>query len=130
MQNSQFLDKATGNWLFVVRTKGALFIFRAYNIPDYLSYYMMLLISFYFLLFLYSIVKFKFDKMGIALLIASFFTFIMVLLYTTANGYFVDAYPEHMRAVPLIGFMELIFLPYPYIFLILSMVYGRKKRAN
>lgn len=95
-------------------------------LPEYLTIYMLLLILIYISLLIYFFNKFKFNRLGITLILISLFTFGMVAIYTLANGYFVDANPEHMRAVPNIGFMEIIFLPYPYIFLILAVTLGRK----
>ncbi|WP_071458571.1 hypothetical protein [Bacillus massilinigeriensis] len=87
-------------------------------LPEYLTLYLFLLVLAlaYISLLVYTFAKYKHSTVGKLLLLLSMVSFIMACLYPTANGYFMDSNPEHPRFAPAIGFMELVFMPYPFVF--------------
>ncbi|MCM3216375.1 hypothetical protein ABER75_00285 [Niallia taxi] len=95
--------------------------------PFYVAVLLLLSGLLYFLLFLYCAVNVKFTKIGYCLLAISLITYLLVGIYMVGNGYYYDTDPREGHIFRSMGFLELILLTYPYIFLTLACCIGQKK---
>lgn len=95
--------------------------------PFYLAVLLLLSGLIYFLLFLYCAVFIKFNVLGLCLLAISFNTYLLVGIYMVGSGYYYDTDPREGHIFRSMGFLELILLTYPYIYLTLACCIGRKK---
>lgn len=92
--------------------------------PTYIAIFLFLLGLIYIPLFFYTIYRFKFNVIGFLLTGLSITSYLLVGAYMVGSGYYAD---EHVsRLFDKFGFLELILLSYPYIFIGLSVVLGKK----
>lgn len=95
--------------------------------PEYLTYYFVLLSVIFLIILAYYTAKYRFNMLGKIMIFLSAFTFFMVFFYTLMTLYYLDEHPEFYGTLPVIGFIELMFLPYPFIFMILAMMHQKNK---
>ncbi|TRZ36852.1 hypothetical protein CEQ21_15195 [Niallia circulans] len=95
--------------------------------PFYVVVLLLLLGLLYFPLFLYCAVNIKFNIIGYCLLAISIITYLLVGIYMVGTGYYYDTDPREGHIIREYGFLELILLTYPYIFLSLACCIGQKK---
>ncbi|PPA69372.1 hypothetical protein [Jeotgalibacillus proteolyticus] len=97
--------------------------------PMYLFFYLLVLGLLYIPVFAGAFMRFKFTFIGIILAAISLAGYVIVALYMTGAGYYSDGgYHEDGYSSVLfnLGLMELILLAYPYIFLGLAVILGKK----
>lgn len=90
--------------------------------PLYIFFFLILLSLIYILVTIYTICKFKFNVIGLLLVILSICSYLLIGKYIFDGGKYAD---EHSSLFGL-GFLELTLLSYPYIFLGLSVILGKK----
>lgn len=95
-------------------------------VPYYITIFMLFLGLVYCALLVHTIIHNKYTFVGKLLLGCSIVTLLFIGFYCTDNGFYVDFIPSSERIFPVIGFVELVFTPFPYIFLILANQLGKK----
>ncbi|WP_243290434.1 hypothetical protein [Bacillus sp. FJAT-47783] len=100
-----------------------LFIFE----PNYIFVLLILLGIVYIVYFVISAVKLKLDFLTISTLGLSLLTYLLVGYYMVDSGLFVDRYAPENLVFNGYGFLELILLAFPYIFLALAVGLGNKR---
>ncbi|MFC9541408.1 hypothetical protein ACFTQ7_16250 [Lysinibacillus sp. NPDC056959] len=90
--------------------------------PLYIFFFLILLGLIYILVTIYTICKFKFNMIGLLLIILSISSYLLIGKYLVDAGNYAD---KHSSLFGL-GFLELTLLSYPYIFLGLLVVLGKK----
>lgn len=91
--------------------------------PLYIFIFLISLGLIYLILFFYVIYKFKFNSIGLILIFLSISSYVLIGKYMIDYGNFAD---ERASTLFGIGFLELIILSYPYNFLVLSLLLGKK----
>lgn len=92
------------------------------NEPLYIFFFLILLGLIYIPVTIYTIFKFKFNVIGLLLVILSISSYLLIGKSMFDAGNYAD---EHSSLFG-IGFLELTLLSYPYIFIGLSVVLGKK----
>ncbi|WP_186673808.1 hypothetical protein [Sporosarcina sp. BP05] len=90
--------------------------------PLYIFLFLILLGLIYIPVFLYTIKKFKFNVIGLLFVFLSIVSYLLIGKYMVDSGNYAD---EHSSLFGL-GFLELTLLSYPYIFIGLSVLLGKK----
>ncbi|MCM3029783.1 MULTISPECIES: hypothetical protein [unclassified Niallia] len=98
--------------------------------PLYVCVLLLLLGLIFFGILLYCVLNIKFHILGYVLLTISFVTYLLVGIYMVGKGYYYDTDPREGHIFREYGFLELILLTYPYIFLTLACCIGQKKSAK
>jgi hypothetical membrane protein len=91
--------------------------------PLYIFYFLILVGLLYLPVCFYTIYKFRFNAVGILLVILSIVSYLLIGKYMVDSGYYAD---EHSSTLFGLGFLELTLLSYPYIFIVLSILIGKK----
>lgn len=91
--------------------------------PLYIFYFLLLLGLIYVPVVLYTILKFKFSLLGLLFVILSVGSYLLLGKYMVDSGYYAD---ERSSTLFGLGFLELTLLSYPYIFIGLSVLLGKK----
>ena len=94
--------------------------------PFYISILLLLLGIVYIGILVYSFTKVTFTILGYGLMGISIITYLLVGLYMTGKGYYLDGHAPDILVFGSMGFLELTLLTYPYIFLTLAVVLGKK----
>ncbi|WP_226673498.1 hypothetical protein [Rossellomorea aquimaris] len=78
------------------------------------------------------IAKMKLTPITIFSLVISILTYALVGIYMTGKGMYIDENPNESKSLVFysMGFLELILLTFPYIFLTLAASLGEKKERN
>ncbi|WOD63587.1 hypothetical protein NQZ71_04340 [Niallia taxi] len=82
---------------------------------------------FFLFILLYCLLNLKFNIIGFILLGLSIIIYLLVGIYMVGKGYYYDTDPREGHIFNNYGFLELILLTYPYIFLTLACCIGQKK---
>ncbi|MCM3029784.1 MULTISPECIES: hypothetical protein [unclassified Niallia] len=82
----------------------------------------------FFFILLYCLLNLKFNMIGFVFLGLSIITYLLVGIYMVGKGYYYDTDPREGHIFNNYGFLELILLTYPYIFLTLACSIGKKKK--
>jgi hypothetical membrane protein len=94
--------------------------------PDYIFLLLIFLGIIYLIYLALVISKVKLDTLTTSTLAISFLTYLLVGFYMIGKGYYVDG------NAPIVfhdlGFLELILLTYPYVFLALAASLGEKRK--
>lgn len=96
--------------------------------PPYIPLLLVFLGIAYFFFFSIIIYKFKLDLLTVSILALSFLTYLLVGVYMTGKGYYLDGHAPDNLIFRRIGFMELILVLVPYVFLSLTAGIGEKKK--
>ncbi len=96
--------------------------------PDYIFILLLFLGLLFFGIFLYCLLTIKFNAIGFGFLIISIVTYLLVGIYMVGSGYYYDTDPREGHIFREYGFLELILLTYPYIFLTLACSIGQKRK--
>jgi len=97
--------------------------------PLYLFIYLFLLGIIYIPVFMYTVKKYKLHFIGIMLAVLSFVSYLIVGIYMVGGGYYADggyAKDGYSSLLFTYGLPELILLSYPYIFIGLAVLLGKK----
>ncbi|MEF2093303.1 hypothetical protein V3595_01330 [Bacillus sp. CFBP9009] len=94
--------------------------------PFYIPILLLLLGLLYLGVLVYSFTINKFNFIGYGLIGISIITYLLVGLYMTGKGYYSDGHAPDLFLFGSMGFLELTLLTYPYIFLTLAVVLGKK----
>ncbi|MEY9869072.1 putative membrane protein [Peribacillus sp. B2I2] len=94
--------------------------------PFYIPILLVLLGILYLGILVYSFTEVKFNIIGYGLIGISIITYLLVGLYMTGKGYYLDGHAPEILVFGSFGFLELTLLTYPYIFLALAVVLGKK----
>lgn len=92
--------------------------------PIYIFCFLLLLGLIYVPVFLYTLLKFKFNTGGFLFIILSLGSYLLLGTYMVGAGYYADGQSSGMLMG--YGFLELTLLSYPYIFIALSVLLGKK----
>ncbi|ADU28880.1 hypothetical protein [Evansella cellulosilytica] len=101
--------------------------------PLYIFFFTVLIGIIYLVVLFYTIYKTKFNVIGNILVGISIISYLLVGMYMIGAGYYADAgyYEDGYTGMLLgIGFLELILLTYPYIFITLALLLGKKEDAT
>lgn len=91
--------------------------------PLYIFYFLLLLGLIYIPTVLYALLKFKFTIIGLLFIVLSVGSYLLIGKYMVDSGYYAD---EQSSILFGIGFLELTLLSYPYIFIGLAVLLGKK----
>ncbi|PJN89611.1 hypothetical protein [Bacillus sp. mrc49] len=94
--------------------------------PFYISILLLLLGIVYIGILVYSFTKVTFTILGYGLMGISIITYLLVGLYMTGKEYYLDKDAPDILIFGSFDFLELTLLTYPYIFLTLAAVLGKK----
>ncbi|WP_057913839.1 hypothetical protein [Peribacillus muralis] len=94
--------------------------------PFYIPILLLLLGILYIGILIYSFTNVTFTIIGYGLMGISILTYLLVGLYMTGKGYYLDGHAPDILVFGSMGFLELTILTYPYIFLTLAVVLGKK----
>ncbi|AOH56420.1 hypothetical protein ABE28_018795 [Peribacillus muralis] len=94
--------------------------------PFYIPILLLLLGILYIGILIYSFTNVTFTFVGYGLMGISILTYLLVGLYMTGKGYYLDKHAPDLLVFGSIGFLELTILTYPYMFLTLAVVLGKK----
>lgn len=92
--------------------------------PIYIFFFLLSLGLIYILIFLYAVFKFKLNAVGLILIGLSVGSYLLLGTYMVGVGYYADGQSSGLLFG--YGFLELTLLSYPYIFLALSVLLGKK----
>ncbi|TWT06481.1 hypothetical protein FQV26_01310 [Planococcus sp. CPCC 101016] len=92
--------------------------------PIYIFCFLLLLGLIYVPVFLYTLLKFKFNLGGFVFIVLSLGSYLLLGTYMVGAGYYSDGQSSGMLMG--YGFLELTLLSYPYIFIALSVLLGKK----
>ncbi|SES44970.1 hypothetical protein [Psychrobacillus sp. OK032] len=95
--------------------------------PLYIFFFFILVGLIYIPVFFYVIYNYKFNWIGLLFVLLSLFSYLFIGKYMMDAGSFAD---EHHSTLFGIGFLELTLLTYPYIFIGLSVLLGKKGLRN
>lgn len=94
--------------------------------PQYIFFFFILVGLIFIPVFFYVIYSYKFNSIGLLLVLLSTVSYLFIGKYMMDAGSFAD---EHLSTLG-IGFFELTLLSYPYIFIGLSVLLGSKGLRN
>ncbi|MFD9625385.1 hypothetical protein [Peribacillus muralis] len=94
--------------------------------PYYISILLLLLGIIYIGILIYSFSELTFTIIGYVLVGISLIAYLLVGLYMTGKEYYLDGHAPDILVFGSMGFLELTILTYPYIFLTLAVVLGKK----
>ncbi|MEH7346680.1 hypothetical protein V7122_22795 [Bacillus sp. JJ1532] len=90
--------------------------------PLYIFIFLLIVGSVYFFVLIHTIVKFKFNWVGLLFLLMSVGSYLLIGKYMFDSG--IQADENHLMLFGL-GFLELILLSFSYIFLVISILLGK-----
>lgn len=96
--------------------------------PLYIFFYLLLVGFIYVPILLYTIFKFKFNLIGWLFIALSAGSYLLLGKYMVDSGYYSDEEPTELLFG--LGFLELTLLAYPYIFMVLAVLLGKKEERN
>jgi hypothetical protein len=92
--------------------------------PLYIFGFLLILGLIYVPVFLYTLFKFKLNIIGLIFIVISLGSYLLLGTYMVGVGYYSDEPSTNL--IFGIGFLELTLLSYPYIFITLSVLLGKK----
>lgn len=92
--------------------------------PLYIFGFLLILGLIYVPVLLYTLFKFKLNIIGLFFTILSIGSYLLLGTYMVGAGYYSDEQPTAMLFG--YGFLELTILTYPYIFVVLAVLLGKK----
>ena len=92
--------------------------------PMYVAVFLLLLGLLYLPVLLYTLFKFKLNIIGLIFVILSIGSYLLLGTYMVGVGYYSDEPSTNL--IFGFGFLELTLLSYPYIFIALSVLLGKK----
>lgn len=92
--------------------------------PLYIFYFLLLLGLLYIPVVLFTLFKFHFTITGFLFIVLSAGSYLLLGKYMVDSGYYSDEHPSEMLFG--YGFLELALLSYPYIFIVLAVLLGKK----
>lgn len=92
--------------------------------PMYVAVFLLLLGLFYIPVLFYTVAKFKLTVIGLVFIILSIGSYLLLGTYMVGVGYYSDEPSTNL--IFGFGFLELTLLSYPYIFVALSVLLGKK----